>query len=98
MISAGARGLIVYPTLRQGQQQDHDYLRTEDLGVPLVLLPLGIVYFGRAFQVAGTLSAPPLPGAVRRWRAGRSQLRRLPASSSALLSDRRTRWAAIRRR
>ena len=38
MVAAGVRGLILYPTLRQGQQRDHDYLRTEDLGVPLVLL------------------------------------------------------------
>ena len=38
MVAAGVRGLILYPTLRQGQQQEHDYLRTEDLGVPVVLL------------------------------------------------------------
>ena len=38
MVAAGVRGLILYPTLRQGQQREHDYLRTEDLGVPLVLL------------------------------------------------------------
>ena len=38
MIAAGARGLILYPTLRQGHLQEHDYLRTEELGVPLILL------------------------------------------------------------
>jgi len=38
MVAAGARGLIVYPTLRLGREQDHDYLKTEDLGVPVVLL------------------------------------------------------------
>ena len=38
MIAAGAKGLILYPTLRQGHLQERDYLRTEDLGVPLVLL------------------------------------------------------------
>ena len=38
MIAAGVRGLILYPTLRQGEQQKRDYLRTEDFGVPLVLL------------------------------------------------------------
>ena len=38
MVAAGVCGLILYPTLRQGQQQEHDYLRTEDLGVPVVLL------------------------------------------------------------
>ena len=38
MIAAGVRGLILYPTLRHGHSQEHDYLRTEDLGVPIVLL------------------------------------------------------------
>ena len=38
MIAAGARGLILYPTLRQGKLRERDYLRTEELGVPLVLL------------------------------------------------------------
>lgn len=38
MIAAGARGLILYPTLRHGHLQERDYLRTEDLGVPMVLV------------------------------------------------------------
>jgi len=38
MIAAGARGLIIYPTVRQGESGEGDYLGREDLGVPVVLL------------------------------------------------------------
>jgi DNA-binding LacI/PurR family transcriptional regulator len=38
MVAAGVRGLILYPTLRHGQLEEHDYLCTEDLGVPVILL------------------------------------------------------------
>lgn len=38
MIAAGARGLVIYPTLRQGHIHEHDYLPHEDFGVPLVLI------------------------------------------------------------
>jgi DNA-binding LacI/PurR family transcriptional regulator len=38
MISAGARGLIVYPTVRQGGATEHEYLIRRNLGVPVVLI------------------------------------------------------------
>ena len=38
MIAAGACGLIIYPTVRQGESSASDYLCREDLGVPLVLI------------------------------------------------------------
>jgi DNA-binding LacI/PurR family transcriptional regulator len=38
MIAAGAQGLVIYPALRHGSLQEKEYLRTEDLGVPLVLV------------------------------------------------------------
>jgi len=38
MIAAGVRGLIIYPTVRQGSTQAGDYLNHEDLGVPIVLI------------------------------------------------------------
>lgn len=38
MIVSGARGLIIYPALRQGVVQANDYLRHDDLGVPCVLM------------------------------------------------------------
>jgi len=38
MVAAGARGLIIYPTVRQGGSGEGDYLGREDLGVPVVLL------------------------------------------------------------
>ena len=38
MITAGARGLVIYPTVRQGESSENDYLAFEDLGVPLVLI------------------------------------------------------------
>ena len=38
MIASGVRGLIIYPTVRQGRLQAADYLLHEDLGVPIVLI------------------------------------------------------------
>ena len=38
MIAAGASGLIIYPTVRQGGSGEGDYLGREDLGVPVILL------------------------------------------------------------
>jgi len=38
MIAAGVRGLIIYPTVRQGITAAEDYLVTEDLGIPIVLI------------------------------------------------------------
>ena len=38
MVAAGASGLIIYPTVRNGVPPERDYLRHEDLGVPVVLV------------------------------------------------------------
>lgn len=48
MVAAGARGLIIYPTVRQGIAQDTDYLRHEDLSVPVVLIDTCTPEQGRA--------------------------------------------------
>jgi DNA-binding LacI/PurR family transcriptional regulator len=48
MIASGARGLIIYPTVRQGASQETDYLRHEDLGVPIVLIDTCTPMQGRA--------------------------------------------------
>lgn len=38
MIEGGVRGLVIYPALRQGEVHEEDYLKFEDLGVPVVLV------------------------------------------------------------
>ncbi|BDI34560.1 putative transcription regulator [Capsulimonas corticalis] len=38
LAASGVRGLIIYPTVRQGRTQEGDYLVHEDLGVPVVLI------------------------------------------------------------
>lgn len=38
LIASGARGLVIYPVPRIGPEAAADYLRTEELGVPVVLI------------------------------------------------------------